>query len=282
MSETFTIQGSLRLAASLLGPRSEAAALESEILLAHVLAVPRSHLRTWPEKILHESQRHYFFDLVARRAAGEPIAYITGRREFWSLDLVVDPTTLIPRPETELLVEAALERIAQNSEAYIADLGTGSGAIALAIASERPRCRVIATDLSPRSLNVARENARRLNLSNVEFREGSWFAPLGDLRFDMIVSNPPYVAEDDPHLAEGDLPAEPRRALVAGPTGLEIITALIKQAPPYLREEGWLLMEHGRNQAMATAALLHHSAYQHVQTWRDIAGNDRVSGGRRG
>lgn len=282
MPEMFTIQYTLRLALTLLASRSEAAALESEILLAHVLGVPRSHLRAWPERMLHESQRHYFFDLVARRAAGEPIAYITGRREFWSLELVVDPTTLIPRPETELLVEVALARIAQNSEAYIADLGTGSGAIALAIASERPRCRVIATDISPGSLNVARENARRFNLSNVEFREGPWFAPLGDLRFDMIVSNPPYVAEDDPHLAEGDLPAEPRRALVAGSSGLEIITILSRQAHLHLREEGWLLMEHGHNQAMAAAALLHHSAYQHVQTWRDIAGNERVSGGRRG
>jgi release factor glutamine methyltransferase len=281
MSETLSIQETLKRAEQKLAPRGEAATLEAEILLAHVLGVPRSRLRTWPEHMLHESQRQYFFDFISRRAAGEPIAYLTGRREFWSLDLMVDHTTLIPRPETELLVEAALERIPMHGETHVADLGTGSGAIALAIASERPHCRIIATDISPGALNVARANAQRLKLSNVEFREGPWFAPLDNLRFDMIVSNPPYVAEDDPHLEEGDLPAEPRRALVAGPTGLEMITALIELSPRFLRDGAWLLMEHGYDQATATTALLRQTDYHHVQTWRDIAGQERVSGGQR-
>lgn len=281
MSESFSIQDVLKAAIKTLVMHSDAAALEAEILLAHVLGVPRSHLRTWPDQALQEAQLRHFFDFIARRAAGEPIAYLTGRREFWSLELIVNPHTLIPRPETELLVEIALAHIPLHSEAHVADLGTGSGAIALAIASERPRCRIVATDLSPHALDAARANARRLNLSNVEFREGAWLAPFSDEHFDVIVSNPPYVAEDDPHLLEGDLPAEPRRALVAGPTGLEMISAIINQAPRHLRDEGWLLMEHGYNQAAATAALLREAAYRHMQTWRDAAGNERVTGGQR-
>jgi len=281
MSESLSIVDALKQAQENL-VRSDSAALEAEILLSHVLGKPRTHLRTWPEQSLGEDQQQRFFNLIARRAAGEPVAYLTGRREFWSLELEVNPHTLIPRPETELLVETALARISFQGEAHIADLGTGSGAIALAIASERPRCRVVATDICSEVLATAQNNARRLKLSNVEFRQGEWLAPLRHECFDVIVSNPPYVAEHDPHLAEGDLPAEPRRALVAGPLGLEMIAAIVEGASGHLREGGWLLMEHGYDQAAATAGLLREAGYDNIQTWRDAVGIERVSGGKRG
>jgi release factor glutamine methyltransferase len=280
MSKPLSIQDALNSAGDTLAPRSDAAALEAEVLLAWVLGKPRSQLRARPEQALEETQRQHFFDLIRRRAAGEPIAYLTGHREFWSLDLLVNAHTLIPRPETELLVETALARMPR--QALVADLGTGSGAIALAIAGERPLCRVIATDIDPEALKVASANAERLNIRNVEFREGAWFAPFGDERFDMIVSNPPYIAEHDPHLEEGDLPAEPRRALVAGPTGLEMIAAIAGEAPRFLLDQGWLLLEHGYQQGAAVAAMLRDAGYRGVQTWRDAAGRERVSGGQRG
>lgn len=281
MSETLSVQEALRTAAEMLAARCDASALDAEVLLAHALGKPRSYLRTWPKHALPEKEHRHFFDLLARRAAGEPVAYLTGRREFWSLELAVSPYTLIPRPETELLVETALARLPYNAATRVADLGTGSGAIALAIACERPQCHIVATDLCPHALSVARGNAERLNIINVEFREGAWTAPLGNERFDVIVSNPPYVAEGDPHLSEGSLPAEPRRALVAGPTGLEMIGAIIAEAPRHLQDEGWLLLEHGYDQAAAVADLLRVAGYRRIQTWRDASGHERVSGGQR-
>jgi len=280
MPVPLSIQDALDSAGELLAACNDAPALESSVLLAHVLGITRAQLRTRPEQALRTDQQQAFFDLIARRKTGEPVAYLVGHREFWSLDLIVNEHTLIPRPETELLVELALTRIPLDTEFHILDLGTGSGAIALAIASERPRCRVTASDLSPQALAVARANAERLNIANVSFREGSWLGPFGTERFDIIVANPPYVAEHDPHLDEGDLPAEPRSALVAGPTGLEMIGAIVDGAKRHMREEAWLLMEHGYNQADMVAKLLHDAAYRQVQTWRDTAGIERVSGGQ--
>ena len=281
MPAALSIQAALDSAGELLATYHDAPALDAAVLLAHVLGMTRTQLRTRPEQTLQTDQQQAFFDLIARRKTGEPLAYLIGHREFWSLDLIVNEHTLIPRPETELLVELALARIPLDAEFHILDLGTGSGAIALAIARERPRCRVIASDLSPQALSVARANAERLNISNVSFRQGSWLSPFSTERFDIIVTKPPYVAEHDPHLDEGDLPAEPRSALVAGPTGLEMIGAIIDGANRYMREEAWLLMEHGYNQADIVATLLREAAYHQVQTWRDIAGNERVSGGQR-
>jgi release factor glutamine methyltransferase len=280
MPTSLSIQDALNSAGALLAAHNDAPALEAAVLLAHVLCMTRTQLRTRPEQALRADQQQAFFDLIARRKTGEPVAYLIGHREFWSLDLIVNRHTLIPRPETELLVELALARIPVNDEFHVLDLGTGSGAIALAIASERPRCRITASDFSPQALAVARANAERLNISNVSFREGSWFSPLDTERFDIIVANPPYVAEYDPHLEEGDLPAEPRSALVAGPTGLEMIGAIIDGANRHMREEAWLLMEHGYNQADMVTMLLHEAAYHQVQTWRDTAGIERVSGGQ--
>jgi release factor glutamine methyltransferase len=280
MSASLSIQQALEQARNLLHGRDGDAALEAAVLLSHVLAVSRAHLHAHREQQLTAAQQQDFFALITRRSAGEPVAYLTGHREFWSLDLLVNRHTLIPRPETELLVELALQRLPPDDECHVLDLGTGSGAIALAIAGERPRGRVIATDLSPEALAVARRNADRLNITNVTFRQGSWFTPLDDARFDLIVANPPYVAEHDPHLAEGDLPAEPPGALVAGATGLEMITAIINGAPRFLRAGGWLLLEHGYNQAQDVIALLRRAGYAEARTWRDAADIERVSGGR--
>ncbi len=255
--------------------------LDAEILLAHLLSKPRSHLRAWPEQILTPAQQEHYFALIARRASGTPVAYLTGEREFWSLTLSVNPSTLIPRADTERLVELALERIPADHAWRIADIGTGSGAIAIALASERPRSEIVATDICPRALATARHNAEKLGLRNIQFHLGDGIAALPGERFDMICSNPPYIAEHDPHLLKGDLTAEPRTALVAGANGLEIIAALARAAPPRLRAGGWLVLEHGYNQGPAVAQLLIGLHYRKVQTCRDYADQARVTLGQR-
>lgn len=244
----------------------------------HVTGLTRAQLITHADRLLTPEQETRLRALIERRVRGEPVAYLTGRREFWSLELAVTPAVLIPRPETELLVEQALARIPADAESTIADLGTGSGAIALAIARERPRCRVIATDASPAALDVARENARRLGIGNVEFHSGEWFTPLAGLRFHLIVSNPPYVAEGDPHLDQGDLRFEPRAALVAGADGLDAIRRLIHEAPAYLRPGGWLLLEHGAEQGPAVEQLFLARNAAVVISECDLAGHRRLAG----
>ena len=251
---------------------------DAEILLAHVLAKPRSFLRAWPEYALSEAEAAQFAALLARRVAGEPVAYLVGSRGFYGLDLQVSAAVLIPRPETELLVEAALQRLPQ-SPCRLADLGTGSGAIALALASERPDVQVLAVDVSPEALVVARENAARLGLA-VEFRQSSWCAALGDDRFDMIVSNPPYIRADDAHLALGDVRFEPALALSSGADGLDAIREIIACAPRHLKNGGWLLLEHAYDQAEAVAALLRLAGWQAVESLCDMQGHGRVTLGR--
>lgn len=257
------------------------ARLEAEVLLLHVLGKPRAWLYAHADDSLGAPQREAFAALVARRSAGEPVAYITGTREFWSLDLQVTPATLIPRADTERLVELALERLPLDRTVEVADLGTGSGAIALAIASERPLARVVATDASGAALAIAEANAKKNHINNVEFRQGSWLAAVAGRRFDLIVSNPPYVAEEDAHLARGDLRFEPRSALAAGADGLDDIRCIAGAAPAQLRGDGWLLLEHGHEQAAPVRALLVAAGFSDVATWQDLAGLDRVSGGRR-
>jgi release factor glutamine methyltransferase len=215
-----------------------------------------------------------------RRAAGEPLAYLTGRREFWSLDLAVTPDVLIPRPETELLVELALQRIPRNVKVDIADLGTGSGAIALALAHERPLTRVLATDASAATLTVARDNAARLRNGNIEFAQGDWCAALGNRKFDLIVSNPPYIADKDAHLQQGDLRFEPRAALASGADGLDAIRVIVHGAPAHLKPGAWLMFEHGHEQGLAVRDLLEKSGFVEVFTERDLEGRERVTGGR--
>jgi len=253
--------------------------LDAEVLLMHVTGLARTALITRAQELLlpeHEEQLHA---LLTRRARGEPVAYLTGRREFWSLDLCVTPDVLIPRPETELLVEQALARIPAESEWTIADLGTGSGAVALAIAKERPRCRVIATDASDAALAIAQANAIRLAIANIEFRHGEWLDPLADEVLDMIVSNPPYIAEQDPHLTQGDVRFEPRNAFVAGADGLSAIRIIACDARRHLRRDGFLLLEHGSDQAPAVRAVLVGQGYEAVATCPDLQGLPRVSFG---
>ncbi|MGB9670159.1 MAG: peptide chain release factor N(5)-glutamine methyltransferase [Halothiobacillaceae bacterium] len=252
---------------------------DADILLSHVLVRPRSYLLAWPERELLPGQWTAFRALVERRARGEPVAYLTGSREFFGLDLAVSNAVLIPRPETELLVEAALERL-PGRPCMVADLGSGSGAIALAIAKMRPDARVVAVDASQQALEVARTNVERLGLRNVELREGDWCKGLADERFDMIVSNPPYICEDDPHLARGDVRFEPAMALASGADGLEAIRAIVACAPLHLSPGGWLLFEHGFDQAEAVAGLMRKAGFIDVESLRDLLGHGRVTLGR--
>ena len=259
---------------------SETPRLDAEILLAAALDRPRSYLHAWPERRPEPEQAARFAAWLERRSSGEPVAYLLGRREFWSLELEVTPDTLIPRPETELLVELALERLPADRPVAVADLGTGSGAIALALAAERPLARIVATDRSPAALTVARHNARRLSMANIEFREGDWCAPLGDERFDLIAGNPPYVAAADPRWQVGELRFEPPAALVSGADGLDALRVIIGQAPDYLKPGGWLLLEHGYDQGETVPALLREHGFDTVNDHRDAAGISRTSSGR--
>ena len=272
-----TVGAALRKSSQELELASPTPRLDAEVLLMHVCGIDRSSLITRHEMALTGVQQNRLADLVARRRRGEPVAYITGTREFWSMELSVSPATLIPRPETELLVEKALEHIPLDAACCIADLGTGSGAIALAIAGERPRCRVIATDHSPAALEVARSNAEKFNLTNIEFREGDWFAPLAGETCDMILSNPPYIPAGDPHLTQGDVRHEPVTALVSGNDGLDAIRHIARLAREFLRPDGWLLFEHGWDQGESVAALLRQQAYRDIVSHTDLAGHARVA-----
>ena len=253
---------------------------DAALLLAHALGKSRSWLFAHADDALGEAEAERFDVLLARRAAGEPVAYLTGWRGFWTLELAVTPATLVPRPETELLVDLALARLPVDAPVRVADLGTGSGAIALAIASERPRAQVLATDASSAALDVARGNAARNGIGNVAFRLGSWLQPLGEDTFDLIASNPPYIAEGDPHLAQGDLRFEPAMALSCGADGLDAIRVIVRDAPACLRPGGWLLLEHGWEQGDAVRALLAAAGFVDVATERDLEQRDRVSLGR--
>jgi release factor glutamine methyltransferase len=259
----------------------DSARLDAEVLLAACLGRPRSYLHAWPEHIVGDAALAQYTDWIHRRAAGEPVAHLTGLREFWSLSLTVTPDTLIPRPETETLVELALDRIPPGRPCRVADLGTGSGAIALAVASERPHCEVIATDISAAALAAARSSAERLAIGNVEFRAGHWCEPLTAPAFDLIVSNPPYIEPDDPHLSAGDVRFEPRRALVAGGNGMDELEQIASCAIEHLQPGGWLAVEHGYDQGDRTLRLLRSTGYIEVSDHTDTAGLSRVTLGRR-
>ena len=252
---------------------------DADALLCHLLDCRRSYLMTWPERELDAAQQATLQGWLDRRLAGEPIAHLIGEREFWSLPLKVSPATLIPRPDTEVLVEQALARLPGGPCALL-DLGTGTGAIALALKSERPDADVWAVDRMPAAAALARTNSAALGLP-IEVRDGSWFAPLSDApRFAMIVSNPPYIDGADPHLHEGDVRFEPRSALVAEEQGLADIRLIVTQAPAHLVPGGWLLLEHGWDQGEAVRQLLLQQGYVQVETVRDYGDNERVTLGR--
>ncbi|HET8552624.1 MAG TPA: peptide chain release factor N(5)-glutamine methyltransferase [Gammaproteobacteria bacterium] len=272
-----TIDSLLQEARLLPGGADPVARLDAEVLLGHALGRPRTFLRAQPEYCPEKQVVERFTSLLTRRRSGEPLAYIVGEREFWSLPLRLNRHTLIPRPETESLVEQALARIPADAGWTIADLGTGSGAIALALGRERPHCRVIATDINEQALAAACANAANLGIGNVEFRRGAWCEPLNGIACEIIVSNPPYIAAGDAHLEAPDMQFEPRAALVSGPTGLEALETIIADAPAHLKAGGGLLLEHGFDQRESVAAALAKRGYKGICCYRDLAGQDRVT-----
>ncbi len=260
-------------------PASDTALLDAELLLAHVLGKPRTYLKTWPERELDTAQRQAFEALLARRRAGEPVAYLLGQQGFWSLDLQVSPATLIPRPDTERLVEVALQ-IVLPGNARVLDLGTGTGAIALALATERGGWRVTGCDFLQEAIELAERNRQRNGIDNASFIRSDWFSGLAARRFDLIVSNPPYIASDDPHLAQGDLRFEPASALVSGTDGLTDLRHIIERAPHHLESGGWVLLEHGWEQGGAVREMLSARGFRAVASSQDLAGHERISGGQ--
>lgn len=257
-------------------PDSSTPTLDAELLLAHALGQCRSYLRTWPERQAPAAAEQAFLALLARRRQGEPVAYLLGSQGFWDMQLKVSPATLIPRPETELLVATALELL-PNEPARVLDLGTGSGAIALALAKERPAWQLLGVDVSTQALAIAEENARQQALPNLRLAQGDWFSNLAGERFELIVSNPPYVASSDAHLQRGDLRFEPLGALAAGADGLDAIGRIVASAPAHLHRGGWLLFEHGFDQGPAVRSLLQQAGFGQLQTRADLAGLDRIT-----
>ena len=275
-----TIGRALARARAALEATSESPRLDAEILLAQTLGWSRPRLLAHPEASIDPGSARRFGALVKRRCDGEPVAYLTGRREFWSLDLAVTPDTLVPRPETEHLVEAVLGVVPADTPATVADIGTGTGAVAVAVALERPRAFVLGSDRSRAAVEVARENAARLDAGNAAFIVADACSALASRRWSVIVSNPPYVAEGDPRLETGDVRFEPRDALAAGPLGLDVLETLARQAPARLAPGGWLVLEHGSEQGAAVRSLLFRAGLGAVATIRDLAGNERVTLGR--
>ncbi|ELQ6061628.1 peptide chain release factor N(5)-glutamine methyltransferase [Cronobacter sakazakii] len=255
---------------------SESPRRDAEILLAFVTGRTRTFILAFGETALTDDELTRLDALLARRAAGEPVAYLIGQREFWSLPLEVSPATLIPRPDTECLVEQALARL-PATPCRILDLGTGTGAIALALASERPDCHVTALDVIPEAVALAKRNAQRLGIDNVTILQSHWFSALTDVRFSLIVSNPPYIDGDDPHLSQGDVRFEPKSALVADDAGLADLETLVTEARRFLEDNGWLMLEHGWQQGEAVRELFTRAGYQGVETCRDYGGNERMT-----
>jgi len=257
----------------------DTARVDAEVLVAHALNVSRTQLYTWSDKTLSSDEIDLVHKFIDRRCKGEPIAYIVGHQEFWSLDFKVTPVTLIPRPETEHLVEFSLEKTPVDKKYRIADLGTGSGAIAISIAKERGQSQLIAVDESEAALKVAAENAKALGVSNITFKQSNWFDSLKGETFDLIVSNPPYIEELDKHLSKGDVACEPRSALVSGIDGLDDIRQIIRQAKSHLKPNAVLMLEHGWDQAVKVRSIFKEEKYDNIKSYDDLAGIERITVG---
>lgn len=275
-----SIQYILIHATKILTPASESAALDAEVLLSTALNKDRAYLRAWPEQALTPEYLEIFESYLQQRLQGTPLAYITGIREFWSREFAVNQHVLIPRHDTELIVDISLKRIPRNTALKIVDLGTGSGVIAITLAAERPKLEVLACDKSAEALAIAKQNAKKHHVSRIQFYQSNWFEGLPDILFDFIISNPPYIAEGDPHLQRGDLRFEPHSALISSKQGLHDIERIIDAARHHLNAEGCLMIEHGYNQKDHIKTLFEQHGYQQVETFLDLAGNPRVTCGQ--
>jgi release factor glutamine methyltransferase len=275
MNTVATIADTVKHAAQTLDAHSESPRLDAELLLANLLGLSRSALIARGDEPVALNDERAYAELIAKRAGGVPIAYLTGNREFWSLPFRVSPAVLVPRPETELLVEHALALLPRDEVVSVLDLGTGSGAIALSLAHERPRWSVTGVDVSPAALDIAAQNSRDLKLTHVRWRLGHWFDAVPGERFHLIAANPPYMAAADPALKA--LGAEPTTALIAGPTGLEALRAIVAQAPQHLNARGWLALEHGITQAQDVAQLLQQHGFDSIRSYPDFSGRPRVT-----
>ena len=279
-NHTPTLGQALGTARQRLQATSPSPAVDASILLCHVLGCSPGHLIAWPEKQLTQTQAKQFERILQQRIAGEPVAYITGAREFWSLSLKISSDVLIPRPETETLVEFALAKFPGSAHLAVADLGTGSGAIACALAAEHPQWDIVATDTSVAALEIARINAEAHKLGNIRFLQGTWFEPLAGHRFDLVISNPPYVANGDPHLEQGDVRFEPDSALVSGPLGMDAISLITGAAGQHLNTGGWLIIEHGYDQQQAVYDCFSQAGFEDIAQLNDLAGQPRMTAGR--
>jgi release factor glutamine methyltransferase len=261
-------------------PDSPTARLDAELLLAAALGKPRSFLHTWPERIVSSEAAQAFDGYLQRRRTGEPVAYILGQQGFWSIDLEVATHTLIPRPETEMLVETALELLPGAIPHRLLDLGTGTGAIALSLAKDRAQWNVTGVDRVQEAVDLAERNRQRLHLDNAQIKLSHWFSAVEGQRFDLILSNPPYIADNDPHLVQGDVRFEPSSALTSGADGLDDLRIIVSQAPAHLQAGGWLLLEHGYDQGSAVRELLNRHGFEQIQTRRDLGEHERITFGR--
>lgn len=275
-----TIKDALQEGILTLKNTSETSIIDCEALLCFVLKINRTHLYAYPEQKLTIEQKNNYQELINNRKLGIPIAYLTGYKEFWSLKLQVSNATLIPRADTELLVEKTLEKINNKRNAKILELGTGSGAIAIAIAKMRPDLQIIACDICDDALAIARNNAKLFAINNISFILSDWFTNITTNGFDAIISNPPYIAKNDPHLSQGDLRFEPRKALISGDDGLESLKHIIATSKSFLAKNGFIIVEHGYDQGDAINKLLKLHKFDEIVCWNDLSGNDRISCGK--
>ena len=275
------IQQALQYAVQNISNTSPSANLDAQILLSYILNCNRAHLIAWPEKELSLQQIDSFQELIKQRQQGSPVAHLTGQREFWSLNFKVNNSTLIPRPETETLIEFILDKFGERKELTVLDMGTGTGAIAITLSSEKPDWKITASDISTAAITLAKENSIILNTKNITFLQSDWFTKIPQQTFDLIVSNPPYISIDDPHLAEGDIRFEPKSALTSGKTGMDDIDHLCLQAQNYLAKNGWLIVEHGYNQKSVVADCFTRNEYKNVSQRNDLAGHCRMTAGNK-